>query len=42
MFGPEYVADGYMVGANRPHITGKGREFFAEVTMSEGLIAKVK
>ena len=42
MFGAEYVADGYMVGANRPHITGKGREFFAEVTMSEGLIAKVK
>ena len=42
MFGAEYVTDGYMVGANRPHITGKGREFFAEVTMSEGLIAKVK
>jgi hypothetical protein len=42
MFGAEYVDDGYMVGANRPHITGKGREFFAEVTMSEGLIAKVK
>lgn len=42
MFGPEYVADGYMVGANRPHITGKGREFFAEVTMSGGLISKVK
>lgn len=42
MFGAEYVADGYMVGANRPHITGKGREFFAEVTMSGGLIAKVK
>ena len=42
MFGAEYVADSYMVGANRPHITGKGREFFAEVTMSGGLIAKVK
>jgi hypothetical protein len=42
MFGAEYVDDGYMVCANRPHITGKGREFFAEVTMSEGLIAKVK
>ena len=42
MFGAEYVADGYMVGANRPHITGKGREFFAEVTMRGGLIATVK
>jgi len=42
MFGAEYVDDGYMVGANRPHITGKGREFFAEVTMNGGLIAKVK
>jgi len=31
-----------MVGANRPHITGQGREFFAQVTMINGLIAKVK
>ncbi len=41
MFGDEYVRDGKMVGANRPHITGKGREFFAEVTMANGLIQKV-
>jgi hypothetical protein len=36
------VRDGKMVGANRPHITGKGREFFAEVFMKNGLIANVK
>ena len=42
LFGPEYVRDGKMVGANRPHITGKGREFFAEVFMKDGLIVNVK
>lgn len=42
MFGNEYVRDGKMVGANRPHITGKGREFFAEVFMKDGLIVNVK
>ena len=42
LFGAEYVSNGTMVGANRPHITGQGREFFAQVTMINGLIAKVK
>ena len=42
MFGEEYRRDGYLVGANRPHITGQGREFFAEITMKDGLIHKVK
>jgi len=42
LFGNQYVSDGYMVGANRPHITNKGREFFAEVTMKDNLIVKVK
>jgi len=42
LFGAEYVADGMMTGANRPHITGKGREFFAQVFMADGLIKKVK
>jgi len=42
MFGNEYVSSGTMTGANRPHITGQGREFFAQVTMINGLIAKVK
>ena len=41
-FGDEYVSDGYLVGANRPHITGQGREFFAEVTMKNNLIVGVK
>lgn len=40
-FGPEYRSDGVLVVANRPHITGMGREFFAEVTMVDGKIAKV-
>lgn len=42
IFGNEYLSDGVITGANRPHITGKGREFFAQVTMKNGLIEKVK
>ena len=42
MFGEEYRRDGTLVGANRPNITGRGREFFAEVFMRNGLISKVK
>jgi hypothetical protein len=42
MFGPEYTPNGTVVVANRPHITRMGREFFAEVTMRDGLIEKVK
>ena len=41
IFGAEYVSDGVMVGANRPHITGQGREFFAKVTMQNNQIVKV-
>jgi len=41
MFGNEYVANGTMTGANRPHITGRGREFFAQVTVKDGIIMKV-
>jgi hypothetical protein len=42
MFRPEYRDNGMLTGANRPHITGKGREFFANVTMENGLIKGVK
>ena len=42
MFGPEYRDNGVLTGANRPHITHKGREFFANVTMRDGLIVGVK
>jgi hypothetical protein len=42
IFGAEYVRTGTMVGANRPHITGQGREFFASVTMKDGRIVSVK
>lgn len=42
MFGAEFKRDGTVTGSNRPSITGiKGREFFAQVTMRDGLIAKV-
>lgn len=42
LFGPEYRDDGVLTVANRPHITGQGREFFARVTMRGGVIAKVE
>jgi hypothetical protein len=42
IFGDEYQDNGILTGANRPHITGKGREFFANVTMENGLIKGVK
>ena len=42
MFGNEWKADGVLTGANRPHITGIGREFFANVTMENGKIKSVK
>lgn len=41
LFGPEFKLDGVFVGARRPHLQGGGREFFAEITMENGLIAKV-
>ena len=41
MFGNEYLPNGTITGANRPHITGIGREFFAQVTMKDNLINKV-
>jgi ethanolamine utilization cobalamin adenosyltransferase len=40
-FGNEYKANGTITVANRPHITNIGREFFAQVTMENGLIKKV-
>ena len=42
IFGNEYVPDGDLTGCNRPHITGHSREFFATVTLQDGLITKVK
>jgi len=42
LFGPEYRSNGMLTGANRPHITGRGREFFANVQMKDGLIQSVK
>ena len=42
MFGREYKSTGVFVGARRPHLLGGGREFFAEVTMQDDLIVKVR
>lgn len=41
LFGPEYRDNGMLTVANRPHITGLGREFFAQVWMKDGIIQKV-
>ena len=41
MFGAEYTPNGKFAVARRPHLQGGGREFFAEVTMAEGLIVAV-
>jgi hypothetical protein len=41
LFGPEYRPNGKLTVANRPHITGQGREWFGVVTMANGLIVKV-
>ncbi len=44
MFGPQYKRDGELTVAHRPALGHhrKGREFFANVTMKDGLIAKVE
>lgn len=42
LFGPEYRPNGFLTVANRPHLTGLGKEFFANVIMANGLIEKVK
>jgi hypothetical protein len=42
MFGAEYKPDGVLTVANRPHVTGLGREWFGRITMQNGLIAKVE
>lgn len=42
LFGPEYKPNGSLYVAHRPRITGLGgREFFAKVTMQDGLIKSV-
>ena len=42
VFGPEYEETGELYGCNRPHLTGHKREFFAAVTLQNGIITKVK
>ena len=41
LFGAEYLDNGRLYVAGRPHLQGGGREFFAEVTMRGGLIKSV-
>ena len=38
VFGKEFKCDGKLIVSNRPHLTGLGREFFAEVTMKNNKI----
>lgn len=43
IFGPQYKSNGKLIGSNRPQLTNNGgREFFAEVTMVDNLITRVK
>ena len=42
MFGEEYKDNGSFTVANRPHITGLGREWFGQIVMKDGLITSVK
>ena len=41
MFGTEFTPNGVLYGARRPHLQGGGREFFAQITMKDGVIYKV-
>lgn len=41
MFNEEYKSNGTFTGANRPSLTGLGREFYATITMENDLIKKV-
>lgn len=42
MFGREYQSNGTITVANRPHITGRGREWFGQITMKDDVIQSVK
>lgn len=42
MFGNEFCENGKFVAASRPGMGARGREFYAEVTMQDGLIRSVK
>ena len=42
MFGAEYSPNGTLTVAHRPHITGKGREWFGNITLQDGIIVEVK
>jgi hypothetical protein len=42
LFGAEYREDGRLTVANRPLITGLGREWFGIITMRNGRIVKVE
>ena len=43
IFGKEYKRNGSFVVVHRPALSGgKGREFFARITMQDGLIARVE
>lgn len=42
LFGPEYVSNGFVTGARRPHLLGGGREFFARIELEDDVIIAVE
>ncbi len=42
IFGPEYMSNGIIYAARRKHVEGFGHDFFAEITIENNLIKKVK
>tara|TARA_R110002126_G_scaffold4738_1_gene24668 strand:- start:1452 stop:1667 length:216 start_codon:yes stop_codon:yes gene_type:complete len=42
LFGIKDYSNATVCGSNRPHMTGHKREFFASITIKDGLISKVE
>lgn len=41
IFDSSVPTNGVVYGCNRPHLTGFKREFFAQITLQDGVIVKV-
>lgn len=42
IFGAEYRRDGELTVAHRPHVTGRGHEWFGQIVMENGLVKEVR
>lgn len=40
VFGTEYKDNGVLTVAHRPYITGRGKEWFGQIVMKDGRLAK--